>query len=78
MLAPPLPMMFLWNCLKMGTDREKLFSICKRRERKGKERNQHEGGGREGKCGELQRTRSAMIFWRNLAHFSTSFLGPRS
>lgn len=23
-----------------------------------------------------KRTRSAMIFWRNLAHFSTSFFGP--
>lgn len=26
MLAPPFPMMFLWNCLKMGTEIEKLFS----------------------------------------------------
>lgn len=31
MLAPPLPIMFLWNCLKMGTESEKLFSICKRK-----------------------------------------------
>lgn len=30
MLAPPFPIMFLWNCLKMGTDREKLFSIYER------------------------------------------------
>lgn len=30
MLAPPFPMMFLWNCLKMGTESEKLFSIYER------------------------------------------------
>lgn len=77
MLAPPLPMMFLWNCLKMGTESEKLFSIC--REKKGEAvkltimvcetEMMKEAVGR---------TRSAMIFWRNLAHFSTSFLGPLS
>lgn len=26
MLDPPFPIMFLWNCLKMGTETEKLFS----------------------------------------------------
>lgn len=45
MLAPPLPMMFLWNCLKMGTDREKLFSIWKS---EGK-RERGEGGRRGGR-----------------------------
>lgn len=28
MFDPPFPMMFLWNCLKMGTETEKLFSTC--------------------------------------------------
>lgn len=60
----------------MGTDREKLFSICQKEGEK--EKNQPDGGGKAGKRGEKQRTRSAMIFWRNFAHFSTSFLGPRS
>lgn len=36
MLAPPFPMMFLWNCLKIGTGMEKLFSIWPKRRQSNK------------------------------------------
>lgn len=34
MFDPPFPMMFLWNCLKMGTETEKLFSTWEKQQLK--------------------------------------------
>lgn len=31
---PPFPIMFLWNCLKIGTETEKLFSTWRKETQK--------------------------------------------
>lgn len=60
----------------MGTESEKLFSIYERIKvavtSKVEEQKKNVITKTE------SRTSSAMIFWRNLAHFSTSFFGPLS
>lgn len=58
----------------MGTDREKLFSICQKEGKK--EKNQPEGGGKAGKRGKKATNQVCDDFLEELCTFFHLVLGP--